>query len=91
MSPLVAHKLVETRPGRRRIYLALGLWLLTSGYCWVAFSQLGARRACDFTIYYTNGQALREGRDPYAPADFAAVRNEFPTLPALAGGFLPDT
>jgi hypothetical protein len=57
----------------------------------VPFSQLGAHRASDFTIYYLDGHALREGRDSYAPADFAAVRNEFPTLPALAGGSLPDT
>ena len=83
MSPPVSHKLVETRRLRCRIYLAFGLWLLTLGYCWVAFSQLGAQRACDFTISYLQGHALREGRDPYAPADFAAVRNEFPTLPAV--------
>jgi hypothetical protein len=83
MSPPVSHELVETRRLRCRIYLAFGLWLLTLGYCWVAFSQLGAQRACDFTISYLQGHALREGRDPYAPADFAAVRNEFPTLPAV--------
>jgi len=83
MSPPVSHKLVETRRLRCRIYLAFGLWLLTLGYCWVAFSRLGAQRACDFTISYLQGHALREGRDPYAPADFAAARNEFPTLPAV--------
>ena len=85
MSPFVSCELVETgtRRWRGRVYLAFGLWLLTLGYCWVAFSQLGAHRASDFTIYYLGGHALREGRDPYAPADFAAVRNEFPTLPAV--------
>ncbi len=83
MSPLAAHKPRETRWWPGRIYLAFGLGLLTFGYCLVAFSQLGAHRASDFTIYYLDGQALREGRNPYAPADFAAVRNEFPTLPAI--------
>jgi hypothetical protein len=83
--PPVSHKLVETGTRRWgcRIYLAFGLWLLTLGYCLVAFSQLGAHRASDFTIYYLDGHALHEGRDPYAPADFGAVRNEFPTLPAV--------
>ena len=81
--PPVSHKLVETRRLRCRIYLAFGVWLLTLGYCSVAFSQLGPERACDFTISYLQGQVLGEGRDPYARADFAAVRNEFPTLPAV--------
>ena len=83
MPPLAAHKPAETRRWPDRIYLAFSLWLLTFGYCLVAFSQLGAHRASDFTIYYLDGQALREGRNPYAPPDFAAVRTEFSTLPSV--------
>jgi hypothetical protein len=63
-------------------YLVLGLWLLALGYWLAACSHLGPERASDFALYYLDGRAFWEGRNPYTPADFVLVHSQF-RLPGI--------